>query len=120
MLRPGSVPDAELGSYYRDADVFVCLSEHEGFCNTVIEAMALDLPVVARGTSALPTTVADGGLVLSAKASSETVAAAVHRVVTDEAIASAFVTAGRDRHHELTMASSGERFCDLLSDLAHM
>jgi hypothetical protein len=41
----------------------------------------------------------------------------VHRVVTDEAIVSAFVTAGRDRHRQLTMASSGERFCDVLSDL---
>jgi glycosyltransferase involved in cell wall biosynthesis len=117
VLRPGSVPDAELGSYYRDADVFVCMSEHEGFCNTVIEAMALDLPVVALGSSALPVTVAEGGLVLSPKASSETVASAVHRVVTDEAIVSAFVTAGRDRHRQLTMASSGERFCDVLSDL---
>jgi glycosyltransferase involved in cell wall biosynthesis len=117
VLRPGSVPDAELGSYYRDADVFVCMSEHEGFCNTVIEAMALDLPVIARGSSALPATVADGGLVLSPTASSETVASAVHRVVTDDAIASAFVSAGRDRHRELTMAAAGERLCDVLSDL---
>jgi L-malate glycosyltransferase len=118
VLRPGSVPDSKLGSYYRDADVFVCMSEHEGFCNTVIEAMAFNLPVVVRTSSALAATVAEAGVVLARDATSEVVAAAVNRVVTDKAIGAAFVAAGHLRHRELTLDSSGERFCDVLSDLA--
>src|SRR6185312_14161735 len=42
---PGSAPFPELLAYFQEADVFVCLSEHEGFCVPVIEAMELGLPV---------------------------------------------------------------------------
>ncbi|HEV7527242.1 MAG TPA: glycosyltransferase [Acidimicrobiia bacterium] len=118
VLRPGSVPDAELGAYYENADAFVCLSEHEGFCNTVIEAMALGLPVIARSSSALPATVADAGLVLSPFASAQAVADAVHLVVTDRRVGTTLVDAGRARHRDLTMSSAGDRFCDVLAELA--
>ena len=38
---------AELAAWYDDADVFVCLSEHEGFCIPLLEAMHAGLPIVA-------------------------------------------------------------------------
>ena len=43
----GKVSDARLQALYRQADVFVCLSRHEGFGMPLIEAMAHDLPVLA-------------------------------------------------------------------------
>ncbi len=36
----GSVTEAELGRSYADADLFLCLSDHEGFCVPLLEAMA--------------------------------------------------------------------------------
>ena len=45
--------EAELGTVYRSADVFVCLSEHEGFCVPLLEAMALGIPVIARAAGAV-------------------------------------------------------------------
>jgi glycosyltransferase involved in cell wall biosynthesis len=59
----GAVTEAELRAYYECAHAFVVASEHEGFCVPVVEAMALGVPVVAYGTSALPDTVGDAGLV---------------------------------------------------------
>ncbi|HEU5089161.1 MAG TPA: glycosyltransferase family 4 protein [Roseiflexaceae bacterium] len=50
----GKVSRAELYAYYRAADVFVCASEHEGFCITVAEAMAFQLPVLAYAAGAVP------------------------------------------------------------------
>lgn len=47
VLITGKVPEADLYAYYRGSDVFVCMSEHEGFCVPILEAMVFDLPVIA-------------------------------------------------------------------------
>ena len=60
----GPVTDAELAAYYDDADVFVCLSRHEGFCVPLLEAMRHDVPVVALAAGAVPDTVGDAGVLL--------------------------------------------------------
>lgn len=60
----GSVPDAVLRAWYRRAAVFVCASQHEGFCVPIAEAMAFAVPVVALDRGAVGETVGEGGLVL--------------------------------------------------------
>ena len=50
----GAVPDEQLAAFYRSADVFLTVSEHEGFCVPLLEAMAFDVPVVARRHAAVP------------------------------------------------------------------
>jgi len=62
---PGKVSNEALYAYYRAADAFVCMSEHEGFGIPLIEAMAFDLPVVACATSNIPNTLGEGGILLS-------------------------------------------------------
>src|SRR5690606_17944124 len=66
VLWLGKVDDAVVQSLYRVADIFLCLSEHEGFCMPVIEAMMHDVPVVARAAGALAHTMGPGGLLLRA------------------------------------------------------
>ncbi len=63
----GQVDDEELYAYYRVADVFLCLSEHEGFCVPLQEAMHFALPVVAYETGAVRETLRGGGLLLQDK-----------------------------------------------------
>lgn len=58
----GSVTQAELNAYYRIADVFLCVSEHEGFCIPLIEGMFHNLPVLAYASSAVPGTLAGSGV----------------------------------------------------------
>ncbi|MBW0365459.1 glycosyltransferase family 4 protein [Ensifer adhaerens] len=48
----GEVTEIELARLYREADVFLCLSEHEGFGLPVFEAMSCSVPVVAWATTA--------------------------------------------------------------------
>lgn len=50
------VSDEELASYYKSADVFVTLSNHEGFCIPLIEAMSYDTPVLAFNAGGMATT----------------------------------------------------------------
>jgi glycosyltransferase involved in cell wall biosynthesis len=59
----GSVTPSELRSYYMSADVFLCLSDHEGFCVPLLEAMYFRVPVVAHNCSAIGETLGTAGLV---------------------------------------------------------
>jgi glycosyltransferase involved in cell wall biosynthesis len=63
----GQVDDDELYAYYRLADVFLCLSEHEGFCVPLQEAMHFHLPVIAYDAGAVRETLRGGGLLLQDK-----------------------------------------------------
>lgn len=92
----GSVSGGELAAYYRDADVFVSVSEHEGFCVPLLEAMAHEVPIVAYGSSAVPETLDSAGVVLDSKAPA-LVAAAIARVVNDDATRAALMAAGTER-----------------------
>jgi glycosyltransferase involved in cell wall biosynthesis len=92
----GSVSPAELAAHYRAADAFVCLSEHEGFCVPLLEAWHHRLPVVGFATTAVPETMAGAGLVLPAK-DPVTVAAAVHRLLSDAGHRERMVAAGLAR-----------------------
>jgi len=60
----GPLGDTEMRSYFDRADVFVTASDHEGFCVPLLEAMSFGLPIVARGTSAVPETMGGAGIVL--------------------------------------------------------
>lgn len=66
MVR-GPVSSPELAACYRAASVFVCLSEHEGFCLPLIEAMRYGLPIVAYAAAAIPETAAGAAVLLDDK-----------------------------------------------------
>ena len=63
----GPVPDDDLAAFYRWADVYVSLSEHEGFCVPLVEAMAADVPVLAYAAGAVPETLGGAGVLFSPK-----------------------------------------------------
>ena len=63
----GPVPDDELATYYRNAHAYVSLSEHEGFCVPILEAMAMDVPVLAYAEAAVPETMGGAGVAFAPK-----------------------------------------------------
>jgi L-malate glycosyltransferase len=63
----GPVPDEDLAAYYRTATAYVSLSEHEGFCVPLIEAMAADVPILAYGAAAVPETLGGAGVMFTPK-----------------------------------------------------
>ena len=78
----GSITQAELNAVYRVADVFVCMSEHEGYCIPLIESMVHGVPVVAYDAGAVAETM-DGAGVLITNKDPEYVADRIHRLVSD-------------------------------------
>jgi glycosyltransferase involved in cell wall biosynthesis len=81
----------------------VCLSEHEGFCVPLLEAMHHRVPIVAFASTAVPETLGAGGLCLPGK-SPATVAAAVDRVLGDPALRDALIGAGEQRLGDFDLA----------------
>jgi glycosyltransferase involved in cell wall biosynthesis len=63
----GPVPDEDLAAFYRWADAYVSLSEHEGFCVPLVESMAADVPVLAYGAGAVPETLGGAGITFAPK-----------------------------------------------------
>ncbi|MBI2221077.1 MAG: glycosyltransferase family 4 protein [Acidobacteria bacterium] len=62
FLFTGPVPDEDLATYYRMADAYVSLSEHEGFCVPLLEAMAAGVPILAYSSTAVTDTLGGAGI----------------------------------------------------------
>jgi L-malate glycosyltransferase len=67
FLFPGAVSDWELAAYYRTASVYISMSEHEGFCVPLVEAMAADVPILAYSSTAVPETLGGAGVLFAPK-----------------------------------------------------
>jgi L-malate glycosyltransferase len=110
----GSVPIEALVAYYRGATALLTLSEHEGFCVPLLEAMRSALPIVAHSAGAIPDTLGDAGVLLHDK-TPDAVAAALERVVGDKELRRDLVAKGRARLGEFTPERVAERLRDALA-----
>jgi glycosyltransferase involved in cell wall biosynthesis len=63
----GEVSLGQLKSLYRACSAFVTMSEHEGFCLPVVEAMSFDLPVFAYAEPAVRETLGGSGVICYSK-----------------------------------------------------
>ena len=57
----------DLKTYYELSDVFVCMSEHEGFCVPLLESMYFRLPILAYNSTAVPFTLGKSGILINSK-----------------------------------------------------
>jgi L-malate glycosyltransferase len=115
---PGWVEPAALAAYYRAADVFATMSEHEGVCVPLLEAMRFDVPVVARRFGAVPETMGAGGIVLPPDEDPVLVAEALAEVLSDTALRAALVARGRSRVDDFRLESAEALFLAHLADVA--
>ena len=83
VLFAGQVSDETLCTWYRIADGLLCLSEHEGFCVPLVEAMIFGLPIFAKPAAAVPETLGGAGILLP-DAAPRSVAETVRRTLSDE------------------------------------
>lgn len=92
----GSIPQAELNACYRSASLFLCMSEHEGFCIPLIESLYHGVPVMAFAAAAVPETL-DGSGILFREKSFEAIAEMMGRVCRDTALRDAVVRRQSER-----------------------
>jgi glycosyltransferase involved in cell wall biosynthesis len=77
----GELTDSQLLSYYLGSDVYLCCSDHEGFCVPIAESQCAHLPVIAKARAAVPETLGDGGVLLEEDPAPY--ADAIHRIHTE-------------------------------------
>jgi glycosyltransferase involved in cell wall biosynthesis len=117
FLFPGAVPDWELAAYYRTASVYLSLSEHEGFCVPLLEAMAADVPVFAYESSAVPDTLAGAGISWSPK-DLEYAAELLGQLAFDPALRARVVARQRQRLADFSEAGVVARLREVLEKVA--
>jgi glycosyltransferase involved in cell wall biosynthesis len=96
VLFLGHVPHRELLACYASAHVFVSMSEHEGFGVPLVEAMLMDVPILARARTAVPHTLGGAGVQFDGDPLDE-VAEMAHRLATDAALREGVMAGQRER-----------------------
>lgn len=82
VIFTGHIKFDEILAWYHLADAFVCMSEHEGFCVPLAEAMYFDVPIVAYDSTAIPDTLGGSGVLLESKAPDKA-AYEIHRLISE-------------------------------------
>lgn len=80
VIFPGHTSFHAILAYYKIADVFLCMSEHEGFCVPLVEAMYFGVPIIAYSSTAIPDTLGGSGVLLQSKEPAQ-VAAAISKLM---------------------------------------
>ncbi len=112
----GSLSDGEVRALYEGADAYICMSEHEGFCVPLIEAMHFELPVIAFDSSAIADTVGAGGIIVREKRHAE-IAELIGIVARDQELRGRLISAGKERVAQLSYEHFVQRVQDLIINL---
>ena len=96
VIFTGHIRFPEILAYYRTASAFVCMSEHEGFCVPLAEAMFFDVPIIAYDAAAISDTLGGCGILLDDN-SPEFAAAVIDRTVHDEKLREYLIKGQRER-----------------------
>jgi L-malate glycosyltransferase len=110
----GHVSNEELTALYDVADLFLCASEHEGFCVPLIESFYKQVPVLAYAATAVPATMDGGGVLYDTKDPFQI--ARVMAAITDDGDVENAVVASQDaalaRLHAKDFAGTLVRFVE--------
>jgi L-malate glycosyltransferase len=93
----GSVDIHQLVAFYRSATMFVTMSEHEGFCVPLLEAMGFGVPAIARDCAAIPETLGDAGILLPADDNPLLAAEAMAELIESKDYSDILIEKGKNR-----------------------
>jgi glycosyltransferase involved in cell wall biosynthesis len=98
----GPLADSEVKALYENCSVYICMSEHEGFCLPVVEAMHFGMPVISSASSALPDTIGSGGILVHEKRHAE-IAELVLLSREEGTLRTSLIEQGHKRAQELSL-----------------
>lgn len=115
VIFPGHISFAEILAYYQVADVFLCMSEHEGFCVPLVEAMFFGVPIVAYNSSAVPDTLNGSGVLIYKKDVGQ-IAEMIHKIVLNEEYAAQIVAGEKKRLTDFQYEKIKEKIISFLEN----
>ena len=112
----GKVSESDLKTYYEMADVFLCMSEHEGFGVPLLEAMKMEVPVVSFDSSAIPETMGGAGIVVNRK-DYRMIAALLDELTSDTDLRNRIIQRQNARLQKLDEADSSQILLNAITQL---
>jgi glycosyltransferase-like protein len=114
----GTVPEAELGGWYRAADAFAFPSVKEGFGLVVLEALAAGLPVVATDIPVFAEYLVHGqSALLVPPGDASALAGALEKLATDPALRRRLAAGGAPVVGRFTWEASARRHLEIYAGL---
>ena len=110
----GQVSFPAILAYYKVADVFACMSEHEGFCVPLVEAMCFEKPIVAADFAAVADTLGGSGILLEDK-DMKKAAFYIHELLNDSELYKAVVEKQNERLKDFSYEVVSETFMKQLN-----
>lgn len=109
----GKVSQQDMVTYFRHADLYVSMSEHEGFGKPLVESMYLGLPIVAYAATSVPYTLGAAGVKFYEK-DFERLAELVDVLIEDDALRARITSAQRQKVQEYLEPQVRRQFIDFL------
>jgi glycosyltransferase involved in cell wall biosynthesis len=113
VLFAGFATFRELVTYYSQAQAYLCLSEHEGFCVPLMESMFFGLPVIAYLTGGIPETLGGSGIGIAEK-NWEVIAELLNLTISDRSFREEIVVGQKERLKDLDLEANSARLRVLL------
>lgn len=113
----GGMADDEVRAMYEASDVYMCMSEHEGFCLPLIEAMHFGLPVIAFAAGAVPETLGDAGVLVKEKRHAE-LGMLMAKVAERSDFRATLIERGKGRVHDFSYEKFVERVKALVEQIS--
>ena len=107
------IPFSHVLAYYKTADVFLCMSEHEGFCVPLVEAMYFNIPIISYNSSAIPYTLGQSGILFSKK-DYIMIAETINEVLTNFELKRSIITKQNERLKYFDNQTVEEKFMKIV------
>jgi glycosyltransferase involved in cell wall biosynthesis len=108
VLLPGFTTFRELITFYRGSHLYLCLSEHEGFCVPLIESMFFGLPIIAYLTGGIPETLGGAGVGLREKRPEE-IAEIMGLILEDQDLRKTLIAGQKEKLKDFSLERNRER-----------
>ncbi len=116
ILFTGHIRFDEFLSVYRISDVYLSMSEHEGFCLPVMESFKMGLPVAAFDAGAIRETVGEGGVIFDTK-EPEKVAGTLEYLISNGHVREKLINAGKERLDKYAEDSDPLKLLELIKSI---
>jgi glycosyltransferase involved in cell wall biosynthesis len=112
----GMIDDTKLASYYKFSDIFISMSEHEGFCVPLLEAMQVGLPILAYYSTGIPYTLDRSGILIRKKNYQE-IAELIHIIYEDDDLRNRIVDRQKKRLRDFSRDVITEKLLKIIDSL---
>jgi glycosyltransferase involved in cell wall biosynthesis len=107
----GRIPPERMPQLYRDNDIFVMSSDHEGMSNAMLEAMASGLPIITTRCEGVEELIADNGIIVENPGKTD-IAAAIKLLTQDRKTYKSFSDVSRKRAAMFNWSSMATQYIE--------